>query len=515
MKMTDYIKDMRAIAESSGITDPAEMHEILTLAFFKLLKSPATIDDFKQYKLEHYNEEGKTLRIMQDDIFTNHFSINQDDSIKTFEATFGGKNVITLKKDNIKESELDFLKVVKESHSFNEFCEKYSLLLDKLEKENTTKKDIYYYSKVENTLVSAYKILTDVKKNEVDRILLLVEPFGEIVGNHVGPDFIKFSTKNIAAKLDYLQEKETFFQTLSSIDGINFTSFKKFKEAYYNNELEEDSILAKLLSSDNPAECIESIFEGEWFDTYKATTLRSLKKCLLDPTVSEMYEMYPIVDTIVDAIHDKYPYFKMNQNDTIQIKTLIETKDSTQSDMDNNRQVFLDDINIFTLDKEKDEARTKENSHTRVYATSPFGVLMDIGGRQNFSTNSHLSVLYLDEIKMNTNLNDENEMICINRFLKTCEENKIVCAYDGEKLSSRFKDAILACPSVASFDKSPDFDNLDSLLPYKVMIKDMNVKYSEFLMLKKEIPNLPQDSRNDDIIKIFESKLKQQNKLTL
>lgn len=517
MKMNDYIKDMRAIAEASGVKDATEMNEILTLSFFKLLQSPATAIDFKKYKLEHFNAEGETLRIMKDDLFELHFSIDPDHSIKSLGSTFGaeGRNVVALKDDNVKETELNFLKVVQESKTFNDFCEQYSNLLANNDND-TKKKDLFSYSRVDKTLVDAYKILNNVKNNEVDRIVLLVEPFGEILGNHVGPDFIKLSTKNIVEKIDYLQEKETLFQTLSSIDGINYTSFKKFKEAYYNNDLEEDSILAKLLGSDNPSDCIESIFEGEWFDTYKETTLRSLKKCLLETTVNEMYEMHPIVETIVDAMYDKYPYFKIAQNDMIQIKTLIETKETTQADMDANKQFFMDEVNIFRLDrKEQDENRKNDRKYTRVYATSPFGVLMDIGGRQSFPENPNLSILYLDEIKMNTNLNDENEMICVNRFLKLCEENKIVCAYDSEKISSRVTEAIKAYSGAASFDRNTDFDNIDALRPYVLMIKDVNLTYSDFLIIQKEIPNLPPNSTDEEIISVFQSKLKQTNKLTL
>jgi hypothetical protein len=283
-----------------------------------------------------------------------------------------------------------------------------------------------------------------------------------------------------------------------------------------NNDLEDDSVLSKLLISDEPSDCIEAIFEGEWFETYKETTLRSLKKALLAPSVSDLYEHHPIVNVMVDAMYDKYPYFNVNQNDMIQIKTILETSNTTSSEMDNNKKVFMEDVNAFSLDiKEYDEPYNKDSKYSRVYATSPFGVLMEVGGRHTFPPNENLSVLYLDEIKMNTSLNDENEIICLNRFLKLCEDKKIVCAYDGEKLSERVRTTIEAHSGVASFDKSTDFDNLNHLMPYKIIIKDMKATYAEFLTLKPIIATLPEGISDEDMLKTFKNTLKQHNKLTL
>jgi hypothetical protein len=90
-----------------------------------------------------------------------------------------------------------------------------------------------------------------------------------------------------------------------------------------------------------------------------------------------------------------------------------------------------------------------------------------------------------------------------------------VCAYDGEKLSERVRKTIVSHSGVASFDKSTDFDNLNHLMPYKIIIKDMNATYAEFLTLKPIIATLPEDISNEDMIKTFQAKLKQQNKLTL
>jgi hypothetical protein len=515
MNITDYIKDMTIIAEKSGITSPVELNEVVTLALFKLLKSTATVDDFKKYKLEHYNENDKTLGIMEKDLFESHFIINKNAIVKENESTImGDKNVQEVKKDNVKEMELTFLNVIKSSKSFNEFCENYSKILNDVDNANIKK--FSYNSKVEKTLIEAYNLLENIKQNKTNRTHLIIEPFGEIQMNHVTPDFMQFVNKNINDKLEYLKEKDMLFRTLSSIDGINYTNVKKFTESYLKNELEEDSFLSKLLISDDPVACIEAVFEGEWFETYKETSLRSLKKSLLSPSVSDMYERHPIVNVIVDAMYDKYPYFNVNQNDMIQIKTILESNETTPEEMKQNKDIFTNELNSFSLEVKKyDEPYNKESKYTRVYATSPFGVLMEVGGRHAFSMSQNLSVLYLDEIKMNPIINDENEMICLNRFLKLCEDNKIICAYDGEKLSERAKNTITAHSGVASFDKSHDPDNLDYLLPYKIIIKDMQATYADFLTLKPVIATLPEGISNDEMLKTFQSKLKQQNKLTL
>lgn len=516
MKITDYVKEMKTIAEQSGISNPAEMNEVLTLALFKLLQSPALLSEFTKHKLEHHNDNNIMLGIMDDDLFAKHFIIDHDSTVKSNKKSFsvGDKDVHEVKKNVVKETELDFLNVVKSSESFGDFCKNYSDFLTNT--DNTILKQFSHRSKIEKTLVEAYTLLDTVREGKTNRTHLVVEPFGEIQMNHVTPDFMEFVNKDINGKLDHLAEKDMLFRTFSSIDGVTYTSVQKFKEAYLNNELEEDSFLSKLLSSDDPSVCIETIFEGEWFDTYKETTLRSGKKALLAPTVNEMYERYPIVNVMVEAMYDKYPYFNVEQNDMIQIKTILETADTTTDEMDIHKKEFMADVNQFCFkDKEYSEHLKEDTKHTRVYATSPFGVLMEIGGRHTFPPNKNLSVLYLDDIKMKTNLNDENEIICLNRFLKLCEENKIVCAYDGENLSERAKEIIKARTGVASFDKSNNFDNLDHLLPYKVIIKDMNATYDDFITLKSVIPSLPENSSTDDIIKTFQNKLKQQNKLTL
>jgi hypothetical protein len=522
MNISDYIKDMRAMAEASGITDAAEMNETLTLALFKLLNSPATALDFKYYSLNHNNKEGETFRITSTNFFVlDHFSLNETDNVNVYESTFGVESEGgEIKEDSLKAIELKVLKLVQDSETFNDFCEKYSKLIE----NNEIKSHFSSYSWSSPTLINAYKMLNDVKNNNFDSNYMKVSPFAELSNNNVMPEFIKLATKDIVDKLDYLETKETLFQTLSSVDGINYTSFKRFKEAYYANELESDSILAKLLSSDNPADCVESIFEGEWFDTEKENLMRTLKIQLLRPTMNELYQKYPAIDSIVDAIHDKYPYFKINQNDTLQIKTLIETNDTTNAEIESNRKAFLDDVNLFRLDnKDTDKNRETDMKYTRVYAASPFGVLMDIGGRQQFPDNKNISILYLDEINLHTAINDldriisdENELICINRFLKMCEDNKIICAYDGKKVSLLFKKVISEHKGVVSFDRNiGNSEKNDALLPYRVMLKDMSVTYSEFSMLQKEIPNLPKDSSKDDILKFFDSKLKSSNKLTL
>lgn len=516
MNINDYVKEMKTIAEQSGITDPSEMNEVLTLALFKLLQSPALLSEFTKHKLEHHNDNNIMLGIMDDDLFSKHFIIDHDNTIKSSKKSFtvGDKDVQEVKKNVIKEAELDFLNVVKSSESFDDFCKNYSDFLTNT--DNTILKQFSHRSKIEKTLVEAYTLLETVKEGKTNRTHLIVEPFGEIQMNHVTPDFMEFVNKDINGKLDYLTEKDMLFRTFSSIDGVTYTSVKKFKEAYLNNELEDDSFLSKLLINNDPAVCIEAIFEGEWFDTYKETTVRSVKKALLAPTVNEMYDRHPIVNVMVEAMYDKYPYFNVEQNDMIQIKTILETADTTTDEMDINKKEFMADVNQFCFkDKEYSEHLKKDTKHTRVYATTPFGVLMEVGGRHTFPSNQNISVLYLDEIKMKTSLTDENEMICLNRFLKLCEEKKIVCAYDGENLSERIKETIKARTGVASFDKSDNFDNLDHLLPYKVIIKDMNATYDEFITLKSVIPSLPENSSTDEIIKAFKTKLQQQNKLTL
>ena len=115
---------------------------------------------------------------------------------------------------------------------------------------------------------------------------------------------------------------------------------------------------------------------------------------------------------------------------------------------------------------------------------------------------------------MNTKLSDENELLCINRFLKMCQENKIICAYEGDNITTRVKEMISNYKGVVSFDKSIDSDVINSLRYYHMMMKDMQSTYDEILLVHKEFSTLPKELSKEDIIPILQKKVKQYKKLT-
>ena len=514
MKMIEYIKELRDLAKQAGVTDATEMHEVLTLALFKLLNSEATSSSFNKYRLEHHNGDTQTLRIMNKDSKETYFMINTDNTIEVTSSLHHSSDsrfTREVKSTMVKEAETKFFNMIKDSNSFPAFCEQYCEILD--EKSH---RSMLYSSSCDTTLIDAYKISEYIKNGSVVRPTLSVEPFAEINASYKGPDFADLSVKNISDKLNQLQTNNDLFRVLSAIDGLYYTSFEKFKEIYTNDELDKDTFLSKILSSDDPVECIEAVFGGEWFDTYKSATLRSLKKTLLSPSVNDLYEMNPVVNVLVETMYEKHPYFSIDENDTIEIKVSIEDKDITLEDMNKNTREFLDDVNIFKLDRQySDYLREQDYPHTRVYITSPFGVLMDIGGRHNYKLNPNLSLIYINSVQMDTKLNDENELLCINRFLKMCQENKIICAYEGDNISNRVKEIINNYKGVVSFDKSMDSDVITSLRYYHMMMKDMQSTYDEILSVHKDFATLPKDLHKEDIIPILQKKLKQHNKLTL
>lgn len=512
MNMTEYIKELRDVALQNGITDSTEMHEVLTLALFKLLNSDFA-SSFDKYRLEHHNEHEQTLRIIKRDSKEDSFMINKDNTIEVtsrMHSITDSRFIKEVKNSMVKEAELQFLNLVKGSESFPLFCKQYSKISD-----DKAHRHLLYKSSIDLTLIQAYKISANIKNGTSIRPDLYIEPFGEINASYKGTDFANLSIKNISDKLNYLQTDDDLFRVLSSIDGLYYTSFEKFKQVYTDGDLDTDTFLSKLLSSDDPSECIDAIFGGEWFDTYKSDTLRSLKKSLLDPSVSDFYEMHPVVTSLVDTIHVKYPYFSVDENNTVEIKVSMEHKDITKEEININTKKFLDDVNRFNLEHQStDYQRDELSPHTRVYIKSPFGVLMDIGGKHNYKLNPNLSIIYINSVQMNTKLNDENELLCINRFLKMCEENKIICAYEGDNISTRVKEMISNYKGVVSFDKSIDSDVINSLRYYHMMMKDMQSTYDEILLVHKEFSTLPKELSKEDIIPILQKKVKQYKKLT-
>lgn len=513
MKMNDYIKELRNLAEQASVIDATEMHEVLTLALFKLLNSEATSSSFNKYRLEHHNGHEQTLRIMKRDSKEDYFMINKDNTIEVTNSIHPISEIRftkEVKSSMVKEAELEFFNLIKVSDSFSIFCEQYSKILD-----DKAHRHMLYNSSVDMTLIEAYKISANVKKGISVRPALSIEPFGEINASYKGSEFAAFSIKNISDKLNQLQTDQELFRVLASIDGLYYTSFEKFKEVYTNGEMDKETLLSKLLSSDEPSECIDAVFGGEWFDTYKAASLRSCKKTLLSPSVNDLYEMHPVVNSLVDTMFARHPYFSVDENNTVEIKVSMEHKDIKPEEMDKHKDEFLDDVNRFKLDRQyTDDLRESVSPHTRVYITSPFGVLMDIGGRHNYKLNPNLSLVYINSVQMNTKLSDENELLCINRFLKMCQENKIICAYEGDNITTRVKEMISNYKGVVSFDKSIDSDVINSLRYYHMMMKDMQSTYDEILLVHKEFSTLPKELSKEDIIPILQKKVKQYKKLT-
>ena len=508
MNMNDYIKTIKDYAIKSGITDSKELHEVAILSIYKILQTPALKGYLRKHKLAYNAHESNTLALVEDSLGGGSYSINDDNTINTSSSYINSQNEMFVKNDELKLYEQEIYNILSDSDTFVGFSKSFrefsqSSELSKFERQ----------TKIDKILIQACKLQKRVADGDVGHIEIKVEPFAYICSNYDDKSFAEFLTKTIDEKIDFLKDDETFFQTLSTIDGLLFTSIDKFKEALKNNQLDEDSILLKLLISNDPIECIEAVFEGEWFETYKERTLTSLKRCLAIPTIDSLYSEYPIIDTILDSICEKYPYFNIPQNDMLQIKVVIENDTTTNEEKEKNRNTYLEDANQFTFDEIfNDDDEIDENNYSRVYGVTPFGVLIEIGGEQTYSDKG-FSIITVNKMPMNSNLSEENERLCIEKFMNHCEQNKIICCYEGDMISEHVVNVFKEFEGKVIIIDRDDRDQ-DKLMAYQLMISNMNLSYNQMLQLEKEIPLLGNHLDEKEIIEILNSKLKNNHKLT-
>lgn len=508
MNMNDYIKIIKDYAVQSGITDETELHEVATLSLYKMLQTPALKGYLRNHKLAYNSHENKTLALVEDALFSGSYSINEDNTITDSSNFINYQNELFVKNDELKSYEQEIFNILSDSETFVEFSKNFREFLQSIELSTFERQ-----TKMDKILIQACNLQKKVANGNVGHIEIKVEPFGYIRSNYADNRLAEFLTKTVDEKIDFLKENESFFQILSTIDGLLFTSVDKFKEALKNNQLDEDSLLCKLFVSDEPIECIEAVFEGEWFETYKERTLQSLKRCLAMPTVNSLYNEYPIIDTILDDIYDKYPYFNITQNDMFQIKVIIENDATTNEEKEKHRKTFLEDSNQFTFDNFVNDAdEIDENNYSRVYGVTPFGVLIELGGEHVYSDKG-FSIITFNKMPMNSKLSEENERLCIEKFMNQCEQNKIICCYEGDMISKHvisifeeFKGKVII------IDR--DDRNQDKLTAYQVMISNMDLSYNQMLQLEKEIPSLDSYLDEKEIIEILNSKLKNNHKLT-
>lgn len=508
MNINDYIKTIKEYALKSGISDENELHEIATLSIYKMLQTPALKKHLKNHKLAYNAHENKTLLLVEDSLFGGSYSINDDNTVNSISNFIDSNNALFVKDDELKKVEKSFFNILTQSESFEDFSKKITEFSKSVDLATFKKQ-----TKMDCTLIKAFDFRTRIKDGNLGYMEIKVEPFAYIRNNYLDKRLIEFLPKSIDEKLDYLKDNDSLFKGLSTMDGLLFTSIDKFKEAFKNNQLDKDSLLYKLLSSNEPIECLDAVFEGEWFDTYKERTLKSLKRCLSMPTIDSLYNEYPIIDNILDAVYEKYPYFNISQNDILQIKVVIENDTTTNDEKQNNRNTYFNESNQFTFETWSNDDEIDDNHYSRVYAVTPFGVLMDIGGEHAYSEKGY-SIITVNKTPMHSNVSEENERLCIETFMKVCEKNKIICCYESDMISTHIVDIFKEFQGkVVLIDRDEIDENI--LIAYQSMISHMDLNYEQMLQLEKEIPSLGNHLDQKEMIEILNSKLKNHNKLTL
>ena len=508
MNINHYIKKIKDYALKSGVSDENELHEIATLSIYKMLQTPALKGYLKKHKLAYNAHENKTLLLVEDSFFGGSYSINDDNTINSISTFIDSNNALFVKNNELKKDEEKFFNVLSQSENFGSFSKKiidFSKSVDLNEFKKQTNMDCI--------LIKAFEFRTSIKDDNVGHMGIKVEPFAYLRSNYLDKRLIEFLPKTIDEKLEYLKDNDNLLKGLSTIDGLLFTNIDKFKEALKNNQLDEDSLLYKLLSSNEPVECIDAVFDGDWFETYKERTLKSLKRCIAMPTVDSLYNEYPIIDTILDSIYEEYPYFNISQNDMFQLKLVIENNETSYEDKVKNRKTYIDEMNQFSLDLLLHNDDIDEQNYSRLYGLTPFGVLIEIGGPHDYSENGY-SIIAVDKMPMNSMVSEENERFFIEQFMNYCEKNKVICCYEGDMISSHVIDVFKEFKGkVVLIDR--DNDTQETLAAYQVMISKMDLNYNQILQLEKEIPSFKDHLDEKEIIELLTSKLKQHNKLTL
>lgn len=488
-------------AINSGVSDATQLHEIVILSLYKLLQSPALYERFKQYELEYselYSQTfqastyGQTFHLTEDNVFGDKYRLD-DTKIKEMDSSFSSDS-FCVKKDRVKDTEIKMIAILNESLSFVDFLTNIKKDMDICELAYLRLK-----SSMVNTLLNAVKLHDDIVKGDIFSIDINVAPFAYLIANHGGGHLKEFLKKTIIDKLDYFENNDTFLNRCADIDGTKFTNFKKFKEAYTERTLGQESFINKLLISNEPRECIEAVFSGNWFDSHKEYTLKTLKRALTEPTLNSLYAEYPIIDSILSDIYDKYPAFNIDQNDLMQIKTTLETKESSKEDRELNQSVYLHDLTRFSFDKDrkiKQASESKDENVLRVYAKSPFGVLMNIKG--TIRENGHITICYNDKLEFDHVISDENKCLVIQTLGNVLKDNQLIFAYESDELDEKsVKEIEKFKGQVILIDRATM--EQDILNIYQVMINKMKLSYPEILYLEKMIPSIEKGLNKDDI----------------
>jgi hypothetical protein len=512
MNINDLVKEMREFTQKAGFTDTREINDIITLSLLKILKGPAFGDEFSNLELEIYDDDNGSYRLYTDSEIGKHTIVKtNDDVIPADRDDYSYRNQFTrAKSDETKIKEDEYLRILKKSNNFKEF---YSEMC-KSEHFEDNHRLFIYSSTIDRTLLDASQLYKDVKEDNVSNFYLSTAPFASIKSTGSSSKLATFIGKNIEDKLDALKYDSLLFESLLDVDGVKYTSFEQFEDAYRNGRLASNLFMSKILLSDDQAECLNALFEGEWFNKQKELGLKSLKRVGLEQTITEIYAEYPVINDIIDHIYNKHPEFNLPINDLVEIKVLHEKFDTTKEEMANNTRVFADDYNNFKLHTTIDNKRFDNLKYTRLYLKTPLKVLVDIGGENHHSDTSALSILYLDQIKKHESVSQENEDYAINKFLEFCSKNEIICSYTTDTMKSRNFIDILTQHKGKVLSYSQDDDEVGPIRGYQIML-DMGLNYKQMLNLEKNIHEIDDSWKDEEIQDFFNAKIKETNKLKI
>lgn len=498
--LNNYISIIKESAIQSGISDPTQLHEIVILSLYKLLQSPALYPKFKQYELEYSELSSQTFHLTEDNVFGDKYRLD-DTQLKEMDTSFSSDS-FCIKKDQLKVTETKMISILSESLSFVDFLKNIKKSMDICELE-----DLRMNSSMVNTLLNAVKLHDDIVKGDIFSVDINVAPFAYIIAAHGNQHLREFLTKTIKDKLNYFEVNDNFFNKCSDIDGLRFTNFKKFVDAYSDNSLDKESFISKLLISNDPKECIEAVFSGHWFESHKIHTLKTLKRALTEPTLDSLYAEYPSINSILSDLYEKYPVFNIDQNDLITIKTTLETKETPNEDKELNKSVYMQDLTRFAFDRERTIKKSHESEDgniLRVYAKSPFGILMNIKG--TIRENGHITICYNDRLEFDNIISDENKDLVIQKLGNVLKDNQLIFAYESDALDERIVKEIEKLKGQVILIDRAKLEQ-DVLNIYQVMINKMKLSYSEILHLEKMIPTIENNLDKDQIETILTKEL--------
>lgn len=512
MNINDLVKEMRGFTKTAGFTDEREINSIITLSLIKILKGPAFGNEFDNLELEIYDDENSSYRMYTHSEIGKHTIVKTNDDVLPAEREdYSYRNqVLRAKTDETKFKENEYLRILNKSNNFKEFHNE----MCSSEYVEDNHKTFIYSSTIDRTLINASQLYKDIKEDNVSNLHMSTAPFSTILCTISASKLVMFLNMSIEDKLDSLKNDSLLFDTLLDVDGVKYTSFSKFEDAYHTGRLPSNLFMSKILLNDDKSECLNAIFDDNWFKKQKELGLKSLKRVGLEQTITEIYNEYPVINDIIDHINNKYPVFNTPINDLVEIKILHEKLDTTEEEMSTNTKIFANDYNNFKFNKTVDNKRFDNYKYTRLYLKTPLKVLVDIGGENHHSDTSKLSILYLDKIKTHESVSQENEDYAINKFLEFCAKNEIICSYTTDTTKSINFINILTKHKGKVLSYSQDEDDVGPIRGYQIML-DMGLNYSQMLNLEKNIHEIDDVWKDEEIKDFFNAKLKETSKLKI